>query len=102
MVKNEMIGKKYRIGDVTFEILNVEEYPLEKVSERYKELLKFRPGHLVAVMYRGTLIPNITVDDGVVRIREVSVDGKAYDRPGAISAAIGIDEAMYAYEITEV
>ena len=98
----KIIGKKYNFERVTFEVLAVDEYPAEKVSKRYKDVLKFRPGYLVAIDYRKTLIPNITVDDGVVRLTKVRIDSKVYSRPGAISSAIGITEAMHAYDIVEL
>jgi hypothetical protein len=98
---SNIIGNKYTIGKVKFEILEVESYSIDKVSKQYKEILKFRPGYLVAVSYRGTFIPNITTDSGVARLTKVRVNDEVYNRPGSISSVIGIKEAMYAYEIVE-
>ncbi len=102
MSKDDYIGKKYAVGSVTFEIVDVEEYPADKVSEQYKDILKFRAGYLVAVTYRGIFIPNITVEHGVIRLNKILVTGRIYERPGAISEVLDIDESMYAYELTQL
>ena len=70
---------------VQFKILEAEDFPEDKISKPYKGIMKFPYGKLVAVNFRGTHIPNITYNGGVVRLTKVLVNGKVYDRAGAIS-----------------
>ena len=84
----------------SFTVTAVEPYPRDKVSEQYREILDLPPGMLVAVPYRGTLIPNITLKGGVARLTEVQVIGDSLlKRPGAISAALGIRYPFAGYRI---
>lgn len=96
MKATDVIGNRYKLmGDgKVFTVLGAEAYPASKVSKRYKPILDFKPGLLVAISYRGALIPNITMEGGVVRITKIELKDKAYDRPHAISQAIGIKEDM--------
>ena len=98
----ELVGRKYIRRGRKFEILSVVPYPENDISKRYKGIIEFQPGALVAVMFRGTLIPNITVKGGAVRITGIRIAGKEITRPGEISYALNINEAMYAYKITEI
>lgn len=103
MNTRKLIGKTYKTATgVTFTVLCVESYQKKDVSERYKPILGVKPGHLVAVNYRGTLIPNITLEGGVARIISVSVGELTFDRPRAISEAIGIKDGLTPYIIKEV
>jgi len=95
-------GKKYQTGKVTFTVLEGENFPAGKVSPRYKDILAFRSGLLVAVGFRGICIPNITYDKGVVRLLRVEVGGQVFNRPGDISRAIGVEEPMVPYQLREV
>lgn len=95
-------GNAYRVNGVTFKVVAAEAYQKEKVSDRYREILKFRKGVVVAVAFRGTLIPNVTLKDGVARLTEVEVAGVNYKNPKAISQALGISEAMYAYDLEKL
>jgi hypothetical protein len=94
----EIIGKKYVTeGEVVFKVLGFEVYLKMEVSERYLGILDFDPGKLVAISYRGTLIPNITLKGGVVRLTKVQVKEQVFSSPKAISMALGIEEAMKPY-----
>lgn len=84
---------------VEFKILEVEDYPEEKVSKPYKAIVQFPYGKLVAINYRGTYIPNITYKGGVVRLIKILVDGKVYERAGEISNALGIIAHMTPYDL---
>ena len=96
------VGKTFKTGDVTFTVLKSETFPANKVSSRYKMILSFRAGLLVAVGFRGICIPNITYDKGVVRLTEVSVNGTVLSRPSDISRALGIEDPMVPYPLREV
>ena len=103
MKAKSIIGKNYKLANGTkFKVLNIEAYPEADVSKRYKQILDFKPGKIVAVAHRGTLIPNITLVDGIVRLTKVIVNNEIFDRPKAISQAIGVEEAMHPYEIKEI
>lgn len=98
-----LIGKQFKTANgVIFTILDVQSYPKSKVGERYKRILNFKPGLLVAISFRGTLIPNITLEGGVARLTSVEVDGNSINTTTAISAVVGVKEAMVAYSIKEL
>ncbi|MFA6383335.1 MAG: hypothetical protein WCX17_02840 [Parcubacteria group bacterium] len=101
MLGQSILGSAYNIPGkyAVFQVMEIEPYPKEKVSKRYKEILKFRPGVLVAVPYRGILIPNITITGGAVRLLQVEVDGDIFKNPKAICEAIGVTEAMHPYDL---
>lgn len=95
-----IIGQTYETATgVKFIVIDAEPYPAIKISERYKKILDLDSGQLVAVNYRGTLIPNITVQGGVARLTKVDVEGEIINRPGAISKALGIKDGMSPCEI---
>ena len=96
---SEIVGKCFRVNGVVFQILELTAFPKEKVSDRYKAILAFKPWLLVALKYRATLIPNITLKDGVVRLTKVEVDGKVIGTPLAISRALGIKKDMIPYKL---
>jgi len=97
---SELVGKTYRApSGCYFTVTAIEPYPDNKVSDRYKEILDLPVGVLVAVPYRGTLIPNITVKGGVVRLTGVAVKDETYKRPGEISATLGIKKALAGYRL---
>ena len=97
-----IIGKKYRTGKVTFTVLGAETYPAGKVSKRYKMILSFRSGLLVAVGFRGICIPNITYDKGVVRLTEIEVNGEIFNSPSTISSVLEIKDHMVPYPLREI
>lgn len=99
MFGKELVGRKFRTGEVDFKVLEIKPYSNRLVSDRYKKILAFREGFLVAVGFRGTLIPNITLKGGVARLTKIEINGQVFDRPKAISAALGIKEAMQPYEL---
>jgi len=98
---SELVGKNYTRHGRIFEVISVIPYPENEISNQYKEIMEFWPGVLVAVMFRGTLIPNITVRGGVVRLTGIKIAGREFTRPGEISRALRLKESMYAYKITE-
>lgn len=94
MTSAELKGKQFSLSNgITFKVLDVEFYPPSKVSRRNKILLDFEPNQLVAIDYRGTLIPNITTEQGVACLKSVEANGKTLTRPKVISAALGITES---------
>ena len=95
-------GRMYRVNKVVFQVLEIEPYPKSKVSERYKEILELRPGVLAAISYRGTLIPNITLVNGVARLLRVKVGDKVWKTPKTISAALGVKGAMLSYNLKKL
>lgn len=96
-------GKSYKTSNgVTFKILETEAYSKSKVSPQYKQILDYKSGLLVAISYRASLIPNVTTENGVSRLRKVEIDGRVIDRPNAISTALGITEGMKSYGMSEV
>jgi hypothetical protein len=100
---SHLINKVFKTSaSVNFTILNVEGYTEERVSKQFKGVLAVKQDHLVAINYRKTLIPNLTLPQGVARITAVSVDNKTFNRPGAISAALGITEPMMPISVNEV
>jgi hypothetical protein len=99
MFGRSVVGKIFRVNGVEFRVIAIDPYPKSRVSERYKAILSFRPGLLVAVPYRGILIPNITLSKGVVRLIEVEVDGEVYKTPKTISQALKVLEAMCSYDL---
>jgi hypothetical protein len=98
----EIIGSTYWVNDIVFQVMSIDSYRESKVNKQYEEILLIPPGFLAAVAYRGTLIPNITLDGGVARLTKVHVAGKVFKNPKAISAALGINKAMYAYDMKKI
>ena len=99
---NELVGKTYKApSGCVFIVTAIEPYPDNKVSDRYKEILDLAVGVLVAVPYRGTLIPNITLKGGVARLTEVTVKDETYYRPSTISAVLGIKKALVGYRLAD-
>lgn len=102
MTRHHLSGSRFTTGSVTFTVVDAETYAKPRVSNRYREILAFKPGFLVAVSHRGTCIPNITGTNGVARLTAVEVDGKIFNRPGAISQALGVDTPMKPYALREL
>lgn len=103
MDSSHVVSSSYETeAGVKFTVAGIRNYPEAEVSDRYKGILAFNPGYLVAVSYRGSLIPNITLDEGVVRILAVVIDGKSLIHPHAISQALGVKESMTPYTIKKV
>jgi hypothetical protein len=98
----DLTGCQFQAGNTTFKVVNVDNFPADRVSERYRRILGIKPGFLVAVWHRGVCIPNITLRDGVARLTKVEVDGKVLDRPGAISKALGVSVPMSPYQLNEL
>lgn len=97
---SEMVGRTFLSpSGRSFTIVKIEPYPANKISSRYREIHRQPLGVLVAVPYRGTLIPNVTVKGGVVRLTTVEIDGQLYKRPGEISTSLGVVEAFIGYPI---
>lgn len=101
MFGQSVLDSIYTANGVQFKVTKIDPYPRSRISDRYREILYFPPGVLVAIPYRGTLIPNITLSKGVVRLLEVEVDGELYDNPKAISQTLKVEEAMYSYDLTK-
>lgn len=101
MFGRSVLGNAYNVkGEyAVFQVVQIKPYPKDKISERYKGILKFHPDVLVAISYRGTLIPNIILTGGVVRLLQVEVEGKIYDSPKAICEVLGVKEVMWPYEL---
>lgn len=97
-----MLNKKFRAGNTTFVVLEAESYPASKVSRRYRAVLGFKPGLLVAVGFRGICIPNITGHKGVTRLTKIEANGEVFDRPGDISKVLGVERPMTPYPIREL
>jgi hypothetical protein len=103
MIVENMIGTSYETETgLKFKVVQAEDYPTAKIGKQFKKILALKAGYLVAISYRGTLIPNITLDEGVARLTSVEVEGKVLSRPNAISQAIGIKVPMTAYELRKV
>ena len=92
---SQLLGHTYKVkGGIPFTVLGIEGYPDIDIKKQYKpQLVGLEKDQLVAVPYRTTLIPNITMGDGVARITKVVVAGVTYIRPIDISKAIGITAA---------
>ncbi|MEK7062290.1 MAG: hypothetical protein AAB504_03135 [Patescibacteria group bacterium] len=101
MFGQSVLGSNYEVNGVHFQVLGIEPYPRKKISKQYKEILKFRSGVLVAIPYRGTLIPNITIRGGVVRIIKIDVYCSTYKNPKAICEALEVREAIYPYDLSK-
>lgn len=99
MFGQSVLSATYRVGKVTFRVLGIDPYPKGRVSTQHREVLGFPSGVLVAVPYRGILIPNVTLSDGVVRLTKVEVNGEAYSTPKAISEVLAVKKAMYQYDL---
>ena len=84
---------------IKFKILEIEDYPEDKVSKQYKGIIQFPYGKLVAINFRGTHIANVSYNGGVVRLTKIMVNGKVYDRAGEISNALGIIAHMTPYDL---
>jgi len=100
MSKQQLVGTTYHLGNIAFQVLKTDPYPKSRVAKWYREILSFPPGVLVAVPYRGILIPNITTTDGVMRLIKVEVVGIVYSSPKAISEALGVKQSMHQYCIS--
>ena len=99
---DQLTGRNFQVAETTFRVLGAEVFPAAEVSARYKGILAFKPGLLVAVGFRGTCIPNITGEDGVVRLTSIEINGNVFDRPSTISKALGIEKPMVAYPLQEL
>ena len=93
-----LLGHTYKLkGGTPFTVLGVEGYPNTDIKKQYQpQLVGLEKDQLVAVPYRTTLIPNITMGDGVARIvakrdmpvkkhlsvSQLSVPLLVLDRPG--------------------
>ncbi len=95
-------GRSYKAGKVTFKVLEGEDYPAKKVSDRYAKILNIKAGCLVGVKFHSTVITNITYDKGVVRLNKIEVDGKVIDKAGKISEALGVDAPLIPYDLSEL
>lgn len=84
---------------IKFKILEVEDYPEDRISKQYKGIIQFPYGKLVAINFRGTHIANITYNGGVVRLTKIMVNGKVYDRAGTISDVLSIITHMTPYDL---
>ena len=101
-MRHHLTGSKFRTAKTTFKVVEAETYPATKVSRRYKGILAFKPGFLVAVGFRGTCIPNITGGNGVVRLTKIEVDGEIFDRPSTISEVLGVERPMTPYQLRQL
>lgn len=99
---DEIVGRTFKKGSTVFMVMRAEPYPRDKISPQYKHLLGISPGKLVAVSYRGTLIPNISLQGGVVRLTSIAVAGSSISTPKAISEALGIGRPNYPYTLHRV
>lgn len=91
MDTKNVINSSYELPNgVIFTVLSIKSFPAKDVSERYRNILAIKPGHLAAINFRGTLLPNITLEGGVAQLVSIEVDGKTISKPGAISKALGI------------
>lgn len=99
---DDIVGCTFKKGSTVFMVMRAEPYPEDKISSRYKHLLNLPPGKLVAVSYRGTLIPNITLHGGVVRLTKIAVAGLILSTPKAMSEAVGVRHADYPYTLRRV
>jgi hypothetical protein len=97
-----ILGSSFEVNGVRFKVLGADKFPIDFVSPRYQKILEFPVGKMVAVSFRGTLIPNITMKGGVTRLTQIEVMGLVYDRPKHISEALLIGEAMRAYDLEEI
>ncbi len=92
---SELLGHTYKVkGGTPFTVLGVKGYPDPDIKKRWQsQLVGLTSGQLVAVPYRTTLLPNISLGDGVAQLTKVVVAGVTYIRPIDISKAIGITAA---------
>jgi len=95
-------GRTFKRGSTVFMVLGVQSYPRERIHSRFERVLRVPRGTLVAVSYRGTFIPNIVVQGGVVRLTRVAVLGSILSTPKAISEALGIKQDYHPYELQRV
>lgn len=94
------VSKTYTTeGNTVFKVLKVKPYQEHQVKPAYRDVLSFKSGMLVAVNFRGTLIPNITLRGGVVRLLEVQVGDRIYSRPSDICRALGVQHPMRPYRL---
>ncbi len=100
MFGESALDRIYRVNNIVFRVLDIEPYPRNKVSKQYLEIFNFPAGVLIAVLYRGILIPNITFTGGVVRLMKVKIiNGDVYNNPKAISEVLGVEKAMCSYDL---
>lgn len=98
-----LVGKTFRKDRTVFMVMEIDPYPEDRISSQFREkLADLPPQHLVAVAYRGILIPNITLKGGVARLTKVAVAGQTLTGPKAISAALGVNTPYHAYQLQRV
>jgi hypothetical protein len=103
MFGSGIVGCTFKRGRTIFMVMDIEPYPEERIKPQFKDrLMRLKSGKLVAVTYRGTLIPNITLRGGVVRLTRIAIDGEVLSGPRAISKALGINTAHYPYTLRRV
>jgi len=103
-VSMRIIGRKFLVNGVRFTVCDTEPYAPGRITPQYRDLLKFPAGQVVAISYRGTLIPNITLgaNEGVVRLTTVKVGEQVLTKPGQISRVLKLSSDMRAYALTPV
>ena len=94
-----VVGSTFKKANIVFMVLDVQPYPSDRVSTAYRRVLGAPLGTLMAISYRGTLIPNIAVRGGVVRLTKIAVRGMIISTPKAISEALGVNSAYHPYAI---
>lgn len=92
---SQLLGHTFKVkGGVPFTVLEILGYPDPDIMKQYQpHLIGLPAGKLIAVPYRTTLIPNITLGDGVAKLTKVVVNGQTFTRPIDISKAIGVSKA---------
>ena len=99
---DEVRGRTFKRGGIVFMVMEVEAYPRDRVTPQFREVLNAPPGTLVAIPYRGTLIPNISVRGGVVRLTKIAVLGSVCKTPKTISESLGVIQPYRLYTLHRI
>lgn len=91
MNTKNVINSCYQLpNSVEFKVVSIKSFLAKDVSKRYENILAIKPGYLVAINFRGTLLSNITLEGGVAQLISVEVKGVVISTPKAISQALGV------------
>jgi hypothetical protein len=99
----DLNGKTFKIsGGKKFTVVEGEHYPPRSISKQHHEYLDGLPvGQLVSVAFYGQPVPLVVVNDGVVRLAEITTGrGEAVKGSLAISRALGLEETRSPFALS--
>ena len=93
----EVSGKTFKIrGGAKFKVVSGRHYPENKIAKVCSEYLRgLREGLVVSVAFFGKPVSVITVNQGVMRLERVEIEGRTLEGSSAISKALGLSKTRH-------